>query len=181
MSTLLVVFAFCGIALSSSDIKISLNGNDWQLTNGSSMTAIPASVPGEVYIPLMNAGILDNPYYGMQPMIDQWVAKCDWIYTKTINIDQSTKLLDYRVVQLIADGIDSKANISINGKLVFTNDNMFHRNVINIKSFLQYGSNKITIYLYNKVEWAQQEHGSCNAQQDGQCPGTSQNHNGFTY
>lgn len=143
------------------------------------MTAISASVPGQVYMPLLDAGIIDHPYYGMNPMIVQWVAKSDWIYTKTFNIDQS--VLNMRVVQLVADGIDSKANVSINGKLVFMNDNMFHRNVVNIKSFLKSGSNTITVYLYNKVAWAQQEHDSCSANTDGQCPGSSQSHNGFTY
>ena len=179
MGFVLVASVIIGAVFGSSDVRISLNGNDWKLTNGSSMTAISASVPGEVYIPLVDAGIIDHPYYGMNPMTDQWVAKSDWTYTKTFNIDQT--VLNMRVVQLVADGIDSKANVSINGKLVFMNDNMFHRNVVNIKSFLTSGSNTITVYLYNKVLWAQQEHDSCNVNTDGQCPGSSQNENGFEY
>eukprot|EP01083_Nonionella_stella_P101737 288679_1 len=182
LATLIVCFAgVYAITSTTSDLKISLNGNDWLLTNLSSTPAISASVPGEVYLPLIKAGILDHPYYGMQPMTDQWVAKSDWIYTKTFTIDSNTELLNYRVVQLVANGIDTKANISINNQLVFTNDNMFHRNIINIKSFLKYGTNTIQVYLYNKVQWASDAHASCNTDTDGQCPSSSGNHNGFSY
>ena len=55
-----------------------------------------------------------------------------------------------------------------------------NENVSLIKSFLKSGSNTITVYLYNKVTWATQEHDSCSANIDGQCPGSSQSYNGFT-
>lgn len=46
----------------TSDVIYSLEGNDWNVSNATSR--YPATVPGSIYIDLMNAGVLGDPYYG---------------------------------------------------------------------------------------------------------------------
>eukprot|EP01084_Bolivina_argentea_P281131 480967_1 len=176
-----ILFCFVGVislSLATLDTKISLNGDDWTVTNGS-MKSIPATVPGEIYLPLVAAGILTKPYYDLNVMLDRWVAQTNWNYTKTFTIDSSTKLLDNDIIQIVFDGIDTNAHVYINNNYIFFNDNMFHKSVINIKKYLQYGTNTILVELFSKVNWAGQQAQSCSAANDGQCPGCTSQDQGF--
>ena len=152
--------------LSAEDVKLSLDGNDWKITDPNYM--ISAKVPGSIYIDLLNANKIKDPFYGNNPNTEIWVANKSWTYTKQFNV--SSQILNKNVVQLISQGLDTKADIYLNDKIIFKNDNMFHRNYIEIKSMLKEGLNNITIIFYSKVKWALEEAASCNTTTDGLCP-----------
>lgn len=157
----------CAPLQTTSDIILTLDGEDWTVTNNS-MTEIPASVPGNIYTDLMAAGILDDPYYGWNPMIYQWVANCTWTYSKQFNI--TTDIFKKRVIQLVSEGLDTAVDIYLNNVLLFTNNNMFHRNWINVKSFVKSGLNSIRLEFASKVKWALIEANSCKVNTDLECP-----------
>ena len=151
----------------TSDIIFSLNGDDWKASNATS--SLPASVPGSIYVDLMNAGIIGDPYYGSNPDDYKWVATNNtWTYTKSFSL--SSDILNMRVVQLIAEGLDTLAMVHLNDVLIFTNDNMYQRNHVEIKKFLKSGTNSIKIVFPSKVQWALSESQSCNVAADGLCP-----------
>ena len=179
MSLFWLIFMFVGLN-ALLDTIITLNGDDWMVTNGS-MTPIPAVIPGEIYQPLLDAGMISKPYYDMNPMNLRWIPQTNWNYTKIFNINEDSKFIDNNdVIQLICAGIDTKANVYINGKLIFYNDNMFHKSIINVKDYLMYGNNTILVELYNKVDWANEVNNSCSNDVDGQCPGCADQEYGFT-
>eukprot|EP01084_Bolivina_argentea_P281129 480965_1 len=175
MSSLLVLFLFIiQLWFNKADSKYSLNGDDWKITNPSYNTK--ATVPGSIYIDLLNAGIINEPYYGNNPSKTQWIANHSWTYTKIFNLSDS--FLNNNIIQLITEGLDTKSNIYLNNKLIFVNDNMFHRNLISIKPLLNIGIiNNITIVFVSKVKWALHEANSCNITQDQLCP--TDCHHGF--
>eukprot|EP01084_Bolivina_argentea_P123214 218359_1 len=149
---------------------IILNGNDWYIrTNSSFKNDFQANVPGTIYTDLMRNNILNDTYYGWNPMNYQWVANQTWIYYKIFNIT-NTNILQNRVIQLTSDGIDTIAEIYINNILIFTCDNMYQRNWINIKSILKQYDNNITIIFPSKVKTALQLYETCNITTDGLCP-----------
>eukprot|EP01084_Bolivina_argentea_P281133 480969_1 len=159
----------------TSDTIFSLGGNDWTTTNGTKN--VPASVPGSIYVDLMNAGVIGDPYYGSNPDDYKWVVVNNtWTYTKTFTL--SSDIMNMRVIQLVSEGLDTLAYLSINDQLIFTNDNIYQRNHVEIKNFLKTGSNTIKIVFPSKVQWALQQANSCNVAQDGlcpkQCPGSAQ-------
>lgn len=149
---------------------ISLNGNDWFIiSNGSSPDKyLKAEVPGTIYTDLMRNGILNDPYYGWNPMDYQWVGNQTWTYYKSFNITQDT--LQNRVIQFVSDGIDTFAEVYINGILIYTSDNMYQQNWINIKPILKQYNNNVTINFLSKVKLAMQLFESCNVSTDVQCP-----------
>ena len=55
------------------------------------------------------------------------------------HINGNTQLTKSTVLQLVCDGIDTKAKIFINDQLIFINDNMFQKNIINLNT-LGYGN-----------------------------------------
>ena len=166
---------FSALNAQTSDIIFTLDGDDWNVSNATN--TIPATVPGSIYVDLMNANIIGDPYYGSNPDDYKWVATNNtWTYTKQFTL--SSDIMNMRVIQLISEGLDTLAKVEINGELIFTNDNMFQRNSIEIKKFLKVGSNKISIEFPSKVIWAQATANTCNVPQDGlcpyQCPGSQQ-------
>ena len=151
------LLAFCGLvttafAAKTADIILSLGGDDWTVDNGTSPH--PASVPGSVYVDLMAAGVIGDPYYGTNPDDYKWVGTNNtWTYNKTFTV--SADMMKMRVIQLISEGLDSYATVSINDQLIFTNDNMYQRNFVEIKKFLHKGTNTISIAFRSKTEWAE--------------------------
>ena len=79
-------------------------------------------------------------------------------------------MMQKRVIQLILEGLDSYAFIYINDMLIFTNDNMYQRNFVEIKKFLKKGTNTISIAFPSKTKWADDTAKTCNADTDGLCP-----------
>ena len=153
------------IAAIYANIKYSLDGNDWKITNPYNCSA---TVPGSVFVDLMNSGLIQDPYYGNNPTTYQWISNFSWTYTKQFNLSQ--EILSKNIIQLIFEGLDTKADIYLNNELIFSNDNMFHRNYIEIKSLLIESMNNLTILFYSKVKWAIQESNSCVESEDSLCP-----------
>ncbi len=59
----------------SNAIRISLNGNDWLVSNGQTLEAT-GTVPGTIHTILLSARMIDEPYWGsgdinMRPLIYQ--------------------------------------------------------------------------------------------------------------
>ena len=42
---------------------------------------IPATVPGGVHYDLFRAGIIENPYFGMNSLACEWVENRNWMYS----------------------------------------------------------------------------------------------------
>lgn len=61
---LLILIACVGFAASD---RLNLGGNDWQLTNGTGKP-ISVTVPGQVHTDLLNAKLINDPYYGYNCM-----------------------------------------------------------------------------------------------------------------
>lgn len=74
---------------------------------------IKAKVPGSVYMDLLQAGYIKDPYYDMDSLLCEWVPQRWWIYSKNIKIPES---LAHRNIFLTFSGIDYKAHISFNKK-----------------------------------------------------------------
>ena len=79
---------------------------------------VPACVPGYLELELMKIGKLPDLYYSTNILEAQKYEDVHvWYYT-TINIENKNQYLHF-------EGIDTIADIYVNGKLVTRNDNMF--------------------------------------------------------
>ena len=72
-------------------------------------TELAATVPGNVYDDLLAAGLVADPYQGMQEPAGHWIGREDWRYV--------TALPDvppgYERVDLVADGLDTCATVRL--------------------------------------------------------------------
>lgn len=83
---------------------------------------IPATVPGGVHYDLYRAGLIENPYIGMDSLKCEWVENRWWMYRTTFTIPS---LEPGRKVELIFEGLDYEAMIYVNDCLLAEHKGMY--------------------------------------------------------
>jgi len=108
-----------------------------------------AHVPGSVQTDLLAAGAIGDPFHRDNEAALQWIGLADWQYQLPLAIDATT--LRHAHVELVFDGLDTFADVSLNGHPLLTADNMFRRWRVPVKSVLQAGSNTLLVTLHSPI------------------------------
>ena len=122
----------------------------WQMRQARGHQTYPAIVPGTVHTDLMAAGVIDDPFMGFGERAVQWVDKEDWVYTRTFDVPDS--LLALRRAELCFDGLDTYADVTLNGTRILQADNMFRRWRVAVDSLLKPTGNVLEVYLHSPVK-----------------------------
>ncbi|HUB61339.1 MAG TPA: hypothetical protein VL978_11580, partial [Puia sp.] len=141
---------YLGSAAFAQTQKISLetgwefheyNGSKPELTEWRS-----AAVPGLVHTDLLAHKLIPDPFYRDNENKVQWVSETEWEYRKTITADQN--LLTHKHIDLVFEGLNTLADVSLNGQPILHADNMFHEWRMDIKSYLKPGTNTLSIIFH---------------------------------
>lgn len=133
--------------------KLDLNGA-WQFKAVNAYNTLPAEkrdvqqwmdakAPGTVHTDLLAAKKIPDPFYRMNENDVQWIDSQQWLYRRDFVL--SPNFLKEKKIVLVAEGLDTYAKISINGKFVAYTANMFVEHRFDIKRFLKAGKNRIEI------------------------------------
>ncbi|OOG56386.1 glycoside hydrolase family 2 protein [Rhodanobacter sp. C03] len=109
-----------------------------------------ATVPGTIQTDLMAAKLVADPFYRDNEAQIQWVGLSDWQYRTSINVDHAT--LARQHVELVLDGLDTFADVYLNGKKLIAADNMFRRWRVPVASLLHEGANTLEVRLYSPIK-----------------------------
>lgn len=131
-------------------IKQTLNGN-WTLDVVGDKTGIPATVPGSVYNDLIESGHLEDPYYRANEEIALPVMENDFLYKRTFVADEA--ILGHDLVLLRMEGLDTLADVRLNGKHVLHADNMHRIWEADVTDTLQKGENRIEILFKSPTKF----------------------------
>lgn len=115
----------------------------WTLRSKDGRHRLPARVPGDNVSALLAARRIPDPFWTDNEKHLQWIGRTDWSYERQFRISRS--FLAHSSIFLNADSLDTVATIFINDRLVARTENMFVRQRIEVKDFLQIGSNTIRI------------------------------------
>lgn len=107
---------------------------------------IPAKVPGSVYKDLLDAGIIEDPYYDMNSLKCEWVSNRWWLY-KTV-FDLNKEMLNKKL-ELVFEGIDYKAHVLVNNKKIGEHEGMFLKAIFDISDTLKEYGNELLVILEN--------------------------------
>jgi beta-mannosidase len=153
MKKILSVITACllaGSAAFSQTQKIPLeSGWEFHEYNGSKPELAEwrsATVPGLVHTDLLGHKLIPDPFYRDNEKKVQWVSDADWEYHRTITADQS--LLKHKHIDLVFEGLNTLADVSVNGKQILLADNMFREWRVDIKSYLKQGANTLSIVFH---------------------------------
>ncbi|MBN2710330.1 MAG: glycoside hydrolase family 2 protein [Calditrichaceae bacterium] len=104
---------------------------------------IPAEIPGTVHTDLLNAGLIPDPFYGDNELHLQWIAEVDWRYESRFDFPADfNETDDYN---LVFEGLDTIADVRLNGQTVLSAENMFTAYRVNIKRLLREKENHLII------------------------------------
>lgn len=126
--------------------------SSWQFSKYGSDEWLPATVPGTVHQDLMALGKLPDPFYGMNEKEIQWVEDEDWLYRTSFVL--SEEQLAHQEIFLAFDGLDTYADVSLNGACILKADNMFVGYRVPVKQVLRSGENKLLIRFRSPIREA---------------------------
>jgi beta-mannosidase len=116
----------------------------WQFRDATKRSAWrPAVVPGCVHTDLRRLDLIPDPFWADNETGLQWIEEHDWEYRVSFQVPAG--LLDHRVVELTADGLDTVATLWLNGREVARTENMFVGYRWEVKSLLRAGKNELRI------------------------------------
>ena len=91
----------------------TLNGT-WQLSAGHrSLESVDMQIPGTVLSGLLAAGKIKDPFYRTNEDATRALFWKDYVFTRTFDVDE--ELLAQQHIVLVCEGLDTLAEISING------------------------------------------------------------------
>ncbi|RCW45502.1 beta-mannosidase [Paenibacillus prosopidis] len=109
-----------------------------------------AVVPGCVHTDLLRNGIIADPFYGTNEHDLQWIDKIDWEYETSFDVPEA--LRNAASLQLVFDGLDTYADVYVNGKHVLSADNMFRTWKADVKSIVKEKDNALSIRFRSPVQ-----------------------------
>ena len=108
----------------ASSLPDTLNlDSGWEFREKDSTAWLSATVPGCVHQDLLDHGLIPDPFYGENEKQVQWVERRDWTYRTQFQL--SARQLARDGASLEFDGLDTYADIYLNGALLGKTDNMF--------------------------------------------------------
>ncbi len=117
--------------------------HDWILTGDTLNINLPVSVPSVVQQNLYDAGLIPHPYLGTVENDLLWISDHPWTYSTCFNVDKN--LLEKDVVELVFEGIDTYAMLTLNGVKLFDADNQFRIWKTDVKSLLKAKDNLLVV------------------------------------
>lgn len=130
----------------------------WTLTHtggdapdGVAGVTIPAEVPGTNHTALLAAGLIPDPYLSDNEERLQWMWRTSWRYALTF---AATPAGPGERVDLVFDGLDTVATVTLNGTELGQTFNMHRSYRFDVREALAPGANELTVDFRSALEYA---------------------------
>lgn len=139
---LIIIFPACNKSEAPLVNRFGLD-KGWEFSQKVKDEWHPAIVPGTVHTDLLKNNLIPDPFYGCNEKDLQWIGRTDWIYRNTFQVNAA--LLEKSNVNLVFEGLDTYADVFLNGQKVLEANNMFRKWEEDCKEFLNEGENILEI------------------------------------
>ncbi len=112
-----------------------------------------ATVPGTVQQDLIAARRVPDPYKGTNEGAIQWVGLTGWQYRRILDVTPAMLTRDH--LDLVFDGLDTFATVSVNGTVLLKTNNAHRRWRVDAKSALKLGRNELLIAIASPIRTLQ--------------------------
>ncbi len=126
-----------------------LNGT-WIMTSGNTEPT-PGSIPGSVYSFLLDAGKMEDPYFGDNELDALKLMEEDYTFSRTFT--PSEQILSCRRQVLRFDGIDTLSDVFLNGQLLGSTKNMHCAYEYDVKGILKEGENELSVVIKSPTDY----------------------------
>lgn len=152
--------------------KINLNEN-WELQANSHNQHLSVSIPASVVHTYLEEGVIEDPFYRDNEEKGLVVAANDYLFLKTFNVEE--ELLNEEYLALVFHGIDTIADIFLNGEKILSVDNMHRSYEVDVKHLLKQENNQLEVKLYSPLNYIQDK------QKENSLPGVSHAVEGYQH
>lgn len=126
---------------------IDLSGT-WRLQDADGEYDLEIALPGDVHSALIAAGLLPEPYEGLNEEACRWVAERDWVLSSSFEAEGA------EWAHLKIDQLDCVAEVWVNGREALFAENVFHAHEVRLYAALKPGRNDISMRIYSSTEAA---------------------------
>ncbi|NME71019.1 glycoside hydrolase family 2 protein [Flammeovirga aprica JL-4] len=144
------IVALCYGTVSLAQVDQFIINKGWEFKQADKNEWLSATVPGCVHTDLLDHKKIEDPYFGTNEKKVQWVDKKDWVYKTTFKVNDLNK----QKQELVFEGLDTYADVYLNGEKILTADNMFRSWTIDVTKGLKKGENELKVYFHSPIKMA---------------------------
>ncbi len=139
--------------------QITLNG-EWLFSqNGGEWHR--ATVPGSVYADMLANGLMDDPFYRDNEDAALKLMDRDYVYRRAFTLSSDAMACD--ALLLNCSGLDTLADVTINGQLILQADNMHRSWSSDVMSVVKEGENEIEVAFRSPTAFIKAAYAACRA------------------
>ena len=127
------------------NVVVQLLNQGWTLTGDTLDINMQVDVPSVVQQSLYENGVIPHPYLGTVENQLLWISDHPWDYT--LHFDADKELFEKENVELCFEGLDTYAEVSLNGYELFSADNQFREWKADAKPFLKEKDNLLEVHF----------------------------------
>ncbi|PIF05946.1 MAG: beta-mannosidase, partial [Draconibacterium sp.] len=149
----IAIVAFMALSCRENDRNIVIKkeiADNWEFSQSGKDDWMPAVVPGTVHTDLLANGKIEDPFYRLNEHDVQWIDKVGWDYKTSFTVEDQMMKRD--VVELVFNGLDTYADVFLNGTKVLSADNMFRTWNVNVKEWLKKGENDLVVKFKSPIK-----------------------------
>lgn len=135
--------------------NIQLLHGDWLFKSAEDTQYSIGRVPGTVLTDMLHAGQIEDPFWRTNEYAVRQRMEQDYVYRRTFIVPPASLGAD--AVELVCEGLDTLAAITLNGTLLAQADNMHCTYRLGIKGILTAGKNEIEIVFSSPLKFVQEE------------------------
>ena len=131
-------------------VVADLGGAAWELTDltatsgpDSTRRSLPAVVPGSVHLDLLTAGEIPDPFFRENEAALAWIGEHDWLYARRFDVGDDMWARRRHVLRF--HGLDTLAEVTLNGRRILVADNMHRRWDVDVTGALRQEGNELAI------------------------------------
>lgn len=123
---------------------------NWECSQAEQNDWIKAEVPGVIHTDLLKAKKIKDPWYGTHEKELQWIEEKNWHYRTNFELTEAE--LKRAQIDLVCKGLDTYAEVKLNGQPILSANNMFRSWRVAVKDQLKVGKNELEIIFNSPLE-----------------------------
>ena len=146
---LLSLFLFVSCGEKRTNPLIQNLDQSWVVTTDTLDIKMQVDIPSVIQADMYENGLIPHPYKSnVEPQL-HWIPQHEWTYT--LDFEAEDYILNEDVVELVFEGLDTYADVWLNGKKLLHADNMFRTYSCDVKDIIKEKNNiKIKFYPFDK-------------------------------
>ena len=133
----------------------SLNEN-WSMEISGKAGSYPVQVPGSVYSALLEAGQMEDPYYRDNEGKALALMENDFVWSLCFTPEEGVLACPHQILRF--EGVDTVADIRLNGVLLAHVENMHRTFEFDTAGILRPGENWLEVKFYSPTRWIREKY-----------------------